>query len=121
MSDLVIEKNRGKRGYRKAIVTVEDAAGEGCQGYQQQVRKGDAQHIAGQRKFHLIIQETRGKDRRQHRRPENGHQRDAQQHQAEGAGHRIDQPLNVRERLIFPVGGQYRHERLGEGAFCKWS
>ena len=112
-----VEQHRRERGNGKATVAIQDRAAQRRQGNQEQVGKGDAQHIGGQRELFRLPMKAGGEQRDQHRRTSHPQQRDARQRQPQGAGHAVDQILHLGQGEPGAVLRQYRYERLGKGPF----
>ena len=116
-----VEQNGREGRDAETLVGIEDAAGEGGQGDEQEIGKGQAQHLGGECQLLGIVHEARGEDQDQHRRAEHAEHRDQQQHGTERSGDRIHIGFQGLEAALLLVLVEYRHEGHGEGAFGKQS
>ncbi len=110
-----IKQNRGKRRYGEFAVAIQDAAQHGGEGNQQQIGKGQPQHVRRQTELFRHIMET-GREQEGHHRgkrhTEQGHDHQNPAQRAQGVTH---QQPNLRVLPLGSIFRQHRHKSLGKG------
>ena len=112
-----VEQHRRDRRNGELAATVQHPAGQGGQRDEQQIGKGDAQHLHRQLVFVGIDGEARRKQQDQQWRGQHADGGDGEQDRAQGAGHLIHQFLHFRWGALGLVFREHRHEGLRERPF----
>ena len=114
-----VEQYRRESRHGEAVPGIEHTAGKGGERDQQQVRKGEPQHVGRQRQLGRITPEAGRKEPHQPRRSEHRQGGYQCQYGKETPGHRIKQLAYFAFAATSGVLGKHRNKGLVESPFGK--